>query len=98
MKLDVSSAELISAAVTAIQFFKYHRGLASQICLRPEECARARSAPRVGALHTLAHSQHITYPVTDVSGLSCRAQLRSTRLVWQALEMCSTLCTTSDFT
>ena len=41
----------------------------------------------MGALHTLAHSQHITYPVTDVSGLSCRAQLRSTRLVWQALEM-----------
>ena len=53
---------------------------------------------QIGALHTLAHSQHITYPVTDVSGLSCRAQLRSTRLVWQALEMCSTLCTTSDFT
>ena len=53
---------------------------------------------RVGTVHTLAHSQHITYPVPDVSGLSCRAQLRSARLVWQTLETCSTLCTTSEFT
>ena len=74
------------------------RALARRLRSAPEQCARARSAPRVGTVHTLAHSQHITYPVPDVSGLSCRAQLRSARLVWQTLETCSTLCTTSEFT
>ena len=77
----------------------FHPGsLARRLRSAPEQCARARSAPRVGTVHTLAHSQHITYPVPDVSGLSCRAQLRSARLVWQTLETCSTLCTTSEFT
>ena len=58
---------------------------------RPISTARGHRA-HAGALP--AH--HISR--ADVSGLSCRAQLRSARLVWQTLETCSTLCTTSEFT